>query len=199
MDDLAQDRGLVLTAARRRSLPFGRSAAASAARAVPVAACAVLLAALAACSGQAMSNVGVSAPRAPEAVAEALDAGPPPAPPVAPDFRSHMTRLSDRFLSRGHAERFDAVLWGNAEVSPEASAGDDFPEGAVFVEEAVVRDTRGDRPFGLLVMTKDKDSFRFDAIDPDGRVQPADHVAACITCHREAPHFVFPWKRPENP
>jgi hypothetical protein len=170
MDDFSQNRRLVLT---------------------------VALASLGACSAQAMSTVGVSAPRAPESVAETVDAAPPPPPPVAADFRSHMTRLSDRFLSRGHAERFDAVIWGNAEVAPDGT--DDFPEGTVFVEDAVVRDTRGDRPFGLLVMTKEKDSFRFDAVDADGRVEPADHVAACTTCHREAAHFVFPWKRAENP
>jgi len=146
-----------------------------------------------------MSSVGISAPRAPEAVAEAVDAGQPPPPPVAPDFRSHMTRLSDRFLSRGHAERFDAVIWGSALEEPDGGRQDDFPEGAVFVEEAIVRDTRGDRPFGLLVMTKQKDAFRFDAVDADGRVAPPEHVAACIECHREAAHFVFPWRRPENP
>ncbi|HEU5480557.1 MAG TPA: hypothetical protein VFU90_12015 [Candidatus Tumulicola sp.] len=162
----------------------------------------VALVALASCSAPAaMSTVGVSVPRAPEATAEvdAGDAAPPPPPPVAADFRSHMNRLSDRFLSRGHAERFDAVIWGNAQVAPDASAAQDFPEGAVLVEEAVVRDTRGDRPFGLLVMTKEKDSFRFDAVDPDGRVAPPDRVAACVTCHQEAAHFVFPWRRPEGP
>ncbi|HSY24371.1 MAG TPA: hypothetical protein VK841_19720 [Polyangiaceae bacterium] len=199
MDDFPQDRRLVLTAGRRRPLPFRRSRIASAVRGVALAARAVAWAGLAACSAQAMSNVGFSAPRAPEAVAEAVDAGPPPAPPVAPDFRSHMTRLSDRFLSRGHAERFDAVIWGNTPMALEASADADFPEGAVLVEEAVVRDTRGDRPFGLLVMTKEKDSFRFDAVDADGRVEPADRAAACVTCHREAAHFVFPWRRPESP
>ena len=192
MDDLPQDRRLVLIPARTPATRM-RSLAAS---------CVLPLGALAACSAPAaMSTVGVSAPRAPEAVAEADagDAAPPPPPPVPPDFRSHMNRLSDRFLSRGHAERFDAVIWGNAQVAPDASSDQDFPEGAVLVEEAVVRDTRGDHPFGLLVMTKEKDSFRFDAVDADGRVEPAERVAACATCHREAAHFVFPWRRPETP
>jgi hypothetical protein len=154
-----------------------------------------LIAALAAgCGGQKLATVGVSPPRAPEHGGEIADSAPPePPPPVARDFRVHMTRLTDRFLSHGHADRFDATIWASEVVAADGGAEGDFADGTVFVEEGVVRDTRGDRSAGLLVMTKENGTFRFDAVDPEGRTASRERVATCVICHGEAQGLVFPW------
>ena len=112
--------------------------------------------------------------------------------PVAADFRSHMARVSQRALSRGHADRFDAVLWANDAAHAAWDGSGDMSDGAVLVEEAIERTFKGDRAAGLLVMEKHGGAWRFVLVDAGGHVVDWARDAACATCHKEAPRdFVF--------
>jgi hypothetical protein len=150
-----------------------------------------------ACGGDrgALSGIGVSTPRAAQSVARA-DGGAPGVSPVPQDFRARMVRATDRFLSRGHAERFDGVVWTNDVARVAWDQAGDMPEGSLLVEEAIERggrEARGDRAAGLLVMEKKPAGWRFVAIDPKGNVvDDAARTAACAACHRDAPRdWVF--------
>jgi hypothetical protein len=139
--------------------------------------------------------VGISTPRTvmDSTTPRAVDAGAAAVPsPIAADFRAHMTRASERGVSRGHADRFDAVVWAN-DLAREAWGGaGDMPDGAVLVEEAIERTPKGDRAAGLLVMEKHADAWRFVLVDATGHVVAWAREAACASCHKEAPHdFVF--------
>ncbi len=98
-----------------------------------------------------------------------------------------MVRVKDRFLSEGHAERFDAVIWANEGGRAAWASGSDMPAGAVFVEELIDRDRRGDRPAGLLVMEKNAATWRFTAVGPSGDAVNDARAAPCAACHRDAP------------
>lgn len=144
------------------------------------------------CGGAEVGLVGVSPPRAVEP-ATALDAGAEETQaPVAADFRAHLSRVSDRFLSRGHADRFDGVVWASEEAAVAAASGGDFADGARFVEEAFGRDVTDGGAAGLLAMEKRAGVWHFAAVGPDGDVAGDARTGACAACHREAPHdFVF--------
>jgi len=98
-----------------------------------------------------------------------------------------MARLTDRFTSGGHADRFDAIVWGNDAARLAWTATGEVPDGAVLVEELIERDRRGERPAGLLVMEKDAAKWRFTAVGPTGEVVADARVAPCATCHGESP------------
>jgi hypothetical protein len=135
--------------------------------------------------------VGISSPRGitDTTTPWVADAGARAVPsPVAADFRAHMTRISERGLSRGHADRFDAVLWANDAAHAGWEGSGDMPDGAVFVEEAIERTARGDRPAGLLVMEKHANAWRFVLVDAGGHVVEWARDAACASCHQDAPH-----------
>jgi hypothetical protein len=148
--------------------------------------------------------VGVSAPRPSEArsAADAAVDG----LPLPDDFRAHLTRASERFLSRGHAGRFDAIVWANdvALDGGAPDAADEYENGALFVEEVIGRVDAKASPFeappssfppgaaGLLVMEKRAGAWRFAVVDAQGAVAREGRVDACPLCHREAPRdFVF--------
>ena len=151
----------------------------------------IAVAAAVGCGGSAeVGLVGVSPPRAVEPAA-GLDAGAEEAP-VPADFRARLSRVSDRFLSRGHADRFDAVVWASEEAAAAAASGGDFGDGARFVEEAFGRDVIDGGAAGLLAMEKRGGVWHFAAMGPDGDVAGDARTGACVTCHREAPRdFVF--------
>jgi hypothetical protein len=69
----------------------------------------------AACHDEPAPMVGVSLPRAaaPARPPTGSDAGADETSPVPADFRRHMRSMAGPFLSRGHGDRFDAVLWAN--------------------------------------------------------------------------------------
>jgi hypothetical protein len=123
------------------------------------------------------------------------DAAPPKPSPVAGDFRKTMVRLTDRQVSEGHAERFDAIVWGNDAAKGAWEAGSAMPDGAMFVEEAIERPGRTDRadkPAGLFVMKKEGGSWSFVVVAPDGDVVDDARVAPCKACHALAPvDYVF--------
>ncbi len=125
--------------------------------------------------------VGVSTPRAPERAT--FEAGAPMAP-LPEDFRAHMARVAERFLSEGHGEAFDAVVWANDAARAGTAAGGDFPDGAMFVEEALGRSLSDAGSVGLLVMQKRGGGWQFGAVGPDG--EPGSG-AACAACHQDAP------------
>jgi hypothetical protein len=138
--------------------------------------------------------VGVAAPRGLDRAAD-VDGGEPAEPsPVPADFRTTMTRVRDRALSRGHGERFDGIVWANATATATATATTAAtPDGALYVEEAIERGPSGDRPAGLLVMERRGGVWRYLAVMPSGEVVTGQPVAACVACHREAPaDEVFP-------
>jgi hypothetical protein len=148
------------------------------------------------CGGRDVGPVGISPPRAAERTPPqgATD----PASPLPPDFRARLSRISDRFLSVGHGDAFDAVVWSNDAARASADAGGSFTDGAMFVEETFDRGALdGGATVGLLVMEKRADKWRFAAVGPDGEVASDARVAPCADCHRDAPDdFVFRTPRP---
>jgi hypothetical protein len=150
----------------------------------------VALAAMACGGGRGAGPVGYSPPRAAGTGGRGLDGGAASEPsPLPADFRARMTRVGDRFVSKGHGHRFQAVLWVN-DVARGAWADlpGEMPEGALLAEEVSDQDARGERPRGLLAMEKTARGWRFVAIGPDGEVAPDARGAACAACHRDAPH-----------
>ena len=116
------------------------------------------------------------------------DAGVRPAPVVPADFRDHMTRVADRQTSRGHAGRFDGVVWANDAAKTAWDGTGDMPDGAALVEEAIERGAKGDRPAGLLFMEKKDGAWRFAAQGPAGEPPDQPDVGArCAACHVDAP------------
>ena len=157
----------------------------------PALAGAAVVIALHGCGGADTALVGVSAPRGIERERSA-DAGATAPPAVPPDFRARLARIGDRFLSGGHAESFDAVVWANEAARAATTAGADYPEGAMLVEEAIGHDASDAGALGLLVMEKRGQGWRFASVDPDGGVVSDERVSACATCHKEAPRdYVF--------
>ena len=67
-------------------------------------------AAVSGCGGRDAGPVGISPPRAAE---RASRPGADSTSPVPSDFRTRLSRTSDRFLSEGHGDGFDAVVWSN--------------------------------------------------------------------------------------
>jgi hypothetical protein len=147
-----------------------------------------------ACGAEAEAPVGISPLRAVmDTTTRVVDAGAPAVlSPVAADFRSHMARVSERGVSRGHADRFDAVVWANDGAQGAWNGSGDMPDGAVLVEEAIERTVRGDRPAGLLVMEKHGEKWRFVLVEAGGQVAQWAQDATCASCHADAPRdFVF--------
>jgi hypothetical protein len=130
-----------------------------------------------------MDAVGISSPRAAGSSA-ILDAGAFTPSPIAADFRKQMSNVLARQLSRGHGERFDAVVWVNDVALGAWDAGAPMPDGAVLVEEALEMAVKGDRPQGVLFMEKKDGAWTFGAADADGG---AVTDRRCEQCHAEAP------------
>jgi hypothetical protein len=106
---------------------------------------------------------------------------------VPQDFRQRFHQLTSRQLSRGHAERFDAIVWGNDLAFGSWEGSGPLPEGSLLVEEAISRDVAGDKAMGLLLMQKQLGTWRFTAIGPEGDVADESRTERCATCHEEAP------------
>jgi len=139
-----------------------------------------------------MEAVGTSVPKG--VPASAPDAAAPRPSPVARDFRKTMARLTDRQVSEGHAERFDAIVWANDAAKGAWDAGTAMPDGAMLVEEAIERPSRSDRadkPAGLFVMKKDGGLWSFVVIGPAGEVVDDARAAPCKACHALAPVDYF--------
>jgi hypothetical protein len=141
-----------------------------------------------ACGVAPMGPVGFSSSRPPpppdSATADAGMRGPSPVPA---DFREHMARVVDRQLSRGHGEKYDAVVWVDATARAGWDAGGDLADGATLVEELSQRADGAGKPAGLLLMEKRAGAWSFTAIGPDGEVADDAKTAACKTCHDAAP------------
>jgi hypothetical protein len=138
--------------------------------------------------------VGVSSPHAETSApsAKPVDAAAETPSPVAADFREHLARLTERAVSRGHAERFDGVVWANDVARAAWDAPGAAPDGAMLVEETIERTAKGDRAAGLLVMEKRAEGWRFVVVDAGGHVVEWTRVEACAACHRDEPRdFVF--------
>jgi hypothetical protein len=126
------------------------------------------------------------------AKAKAADAGARKPSPLGADFREHMARIVGRQLSRGHADRFDAIVWANDVGRAVWASAGAMPDGAVLVEELIDRSSGEDRAAGLLVMRKGNGAWSFVSIGADGEVVDDARVAPCATCHGQAPSdFVF--------
>ena len=157
--------------------------------------------------------VGTSSRRAIERnAAGPLDGGVPELSPVPDDFRGRMTKVGERFLSRGHAEHFDAVIWANDAALSTRDAGAVMPEGgmpladgatllservmalpdgAILLEELIAQRAGADRPAGLFVMEKRAGQWRFVVVGTRGEVVSDARVAPCAECHRGAKDSVF--------
>lgn len=111
------------------------------------------------------------------------------------DFRARLSRITGRFPSRGHAEKYDAIVWGDSAAGAAdagTDAGSDFAEGTMFVEETTARGVADGGASGLLMMEKRAGAWRFAAVSPEGEIVSDSRVAPCGECHREAPHdYVF--------
>jgi len=100
--------------------------------------------------------------------------------------------MTGRFLSEGHAERFDATVWVAEDSRAAWGAGSEMPDGAMLVEELVSRSAKGEKSAGLLVMAKRDGAWSFVSVGPDGDVVDDARTARCAACHRDAPRdFVF--------
>jgi hypothetical protein len=147
------------------------------------------------CGGRDVGLVGISPPRAaeqrpPQGLTDASS-------PVPADFRTRLARVSDRFLSEGHGEGFDAVVWSNEAARAGTDAGGTFADGAMLVEETLDRGAHDGGAAGLLVMEKRAETWRFVAVGADGEVVSGARVALCAECHRDAPgDYVFRTPRP---
>jgi hypothetical protein len=150
---------------------------------------------LASCHDTPAPIVGVSPPRAPERSSVESDTAAREPSPVADDFRTKMKLVADRFLSRGHAERFDALVWANDAAEKSWGTPSAMAVGALLVEETITRDGGTDRPGGLLVMEKADAGWRYLVVAASGEVTSGGRLAACETCHREAKGSVFPLAR----
>ena len=151
-------------------------------------------AAVGGCRAEPGAPVGFSSPRAVSDSTRGTfaDASAGAVSPIAADFRSHMTRVSERSVSHGHADRFDGVVWANDAARAAWEPTGDMPDGAVLVEEAIERTPKGDRPAGLLVMEKHGTTWRFLLVDDHNRVVDGAREAACVSCHTDAPRdYVF--------
>jgi hypothetical protein len=139
-----------------------------------------------------MAPVGVSEQRREAPRRQPVEGGAGAPSPVPADFRQHMARVGERAVSRGHAERFDGIVWANDAARAAWDAGGEMPDGAMLVEEAIERTAKGDQAAGLLVMEKRGGGWRFTVVDAAGRVAEDTREAACAACHREAPRdYVF--------
>jgi hypothetical protein len=103
-----------------------------------------------------------------------------------------MVEVMGRMLSRGHAERFDGIVWVDQGSRQAWDEGVDMPDGAVLVEEAIDRVDGKDHKAGFLVMEKHAGVWRFALADARGHGVSATTDTACAGCHRDAPRdFVF--------
>jgi hypothetical protein len=133
--------------------------------------------------------VGVSGPRGLESSAPVVvDAGVRPPAVVPADFREHMTKVAERQSSRGHAGRFDGVVWANDAANGAWDGAGDLPDGSTLVEEAIERGVKGDRAVGLLFMEKKDGAWRFESQGPNGEgPDERSALARCAACHVDAP------------
>ncbi len=137
-----------------------------------------------ACRPSPLDAVGISMPRGAESSSMA-EAGPEVGSLIEGQLCSKpMNNVLARQRSRGHGERFDAIVWVNDQALAAWDSGGVMPDGAVLVEEALELAAKGDRPQGLLVMEKKDGAWTFRAVGTDGGVV-AD--SRCATCHAEAP------------
>jgi hypothetical protein len=143
------------------------------------------------CGARDAELVGISPPRAAERAT--VRGAPDSISPVPADFRARLSRVSDRFVSGGHGDGFDAVVWSNEAARSGVDAAGGFADGAMLVEELLGRGAAdGGSGEGLLVMEKRVEGWRFVAVGPDGEVVADARVGACAECHRDAPRdFVF--------
>jgi len=103
-----------------------------------------------------------------------------------------MQRVGDRFVSHGHGDSFDAVLWANDAARDALEAGIDARDGAMFVEDAVRATPRGDQPEGELTMEKRQGEWRFFVLEPEADAATTAAPGSCAGCHRDSPRdFVF--------
>jgi hypothetical protein len=105
-----------------------------------------------------------------------------------------MARVSERFVSHGHGDAFDAVVWANEPGRAALDSATDAPDGAVFVEDALRAVPGGEVQAGRLGMERRGGEWRFFAVEPDADASAVTPPAsACASCHRDAPRdFVFP-------
>jgi hypothetical protein len=104
---------------------------------------------------------------------------------VAP--RPGMLHVSDRFVSHGHGDAFDAIVWANEEGRAALEAGTDARDGAMFVEDAFRTSARGDQEEGRLGMEKRGGEWRFFVVEAGADAAVAPAASACAICHRDAP------------
>ncbi len=134
--------------------------------------------------------VGVSPPRGMDRSAvQARSAAPAGGALFPADFRHSLSAVTLRKLSRGHAERFDAIVWANdvARVAWDGSGA--MPDGALLLEEAIAppeRASERDKLLGLLVMRKDAGQWHYVAVGPDGGVAEESRTSRCAACHEQA-------------
>lgn len=149
-----------------------------------------VLALVAAC-GAPPHPVGTSTGGTSEPSPTSRDAGPAAA---APEFKSRMKRVGERFESKGHAAgRWDAELYANGIAESGWSTDSPFPEGAEFAMEHIER--QGDKSSGPVMTMKKGSSgaWVFGVINARGESLNGRALESCTACHKDAPRdSVFP-------
>jgi hypothetical protein len=170
-----------------------------------VARAAMLAGAIAACSAGARAPVGVSA-RAPVPAGSARDGGTTrnALPDVLPaDYTTTFRKLNaSPALSEGHGVgRYAITIFANEAANTAFEAGHgEYPNGAVFVAEHDEHTARDVQHASTFMMEKragiadaGRSTWRFVAVDSEGRVAADEATGLCASCHAEAAHDgVFP-------
>jgi len=112
---------------------------------------------------------------------------------IAPDFRSRLKRIGDRFVSNGHAAgRWDAEMFANAGAENAWGGDEPFPVGSELLLSHVER--QGDKSDGpVMAMRKGEGGWAFTVMNSRGEAITGRGLSACEACHRDAPRdHVFP-------
>lgn len=100
-------------------------------------------------------------------------------PKVLGDFRGTMAPVTQRFVSIGHAQRYEAIVWANETARAAWEGAGDFADGSKLVEELAGA--------GALGMEKRDGAWKWSAVGSGEEVADDARLRACRECHRDAP------------
>lgn len=112
---------------------------------------------------------------------------------IAPDFKSRLKKVGERFVSNGHAAgRWEAELFANGLAESVWSGDESFPVGSELLLSHTER--QGDKSDGpVMAMKKGESGWSFSVMNSRGEPITGRGLNACDACHKDAPRdHVFP-------
>jgi hypothetical protein len=97
-----------------------------------------------------------------------------------------MVRVSERFVSHGHGDAFEVIVWANEEGRVALATGTDAADGAMVVEETLGGASRSDPGQGRLGMEKRAGAWRFFTMHDGADASDLAAASTCAACHQEA-------------